>query len=153
MASTHPIPTALKIARNNPGHQTLNKNEPQPDTSDLTLPSELNLSDNAKKQWKIISKHLKNSGLLTVIDRPALAMYCEACARWVHANKELQKNGMVIIAQSGFPVQSPYLSISNKAFDQMKSLMVEFGMTPSSRSKVSATPIKIKAKENPYNSL
>lgn len=151
MAAAQPMPTALKIARNNPGKRPLNQNEPKPEESSLSLPRELMLSDAAKKHWKIIAKHLKNSGLLTVVDRPALAMYCEACARWVEANQHIQKNGMVIKSPGGFPVHSPYLSISYRAFDEMKKLMVEFGMTPSSRSKVSAAPTK--PKKNPYYNI
>ena len=51
----------------------------------------------------------------------------------------MAKDGLVIIAQSGFPVQNPYLQILNKAHDQMMKLLVEFGMTPAARTKVNAT--------------
>lgn len=33
---------------------------------------------------------------------------------------------------------NPYLSVANQAYGQMRAILVEFGMTPSSRSRVSA---------------
>jgi P27 family predicted phage terminase small subunit len=73
---------------------------------------------------------------MTDIDGAALAAYCQAWARWVEAEENLVKYGVVIKAPSGFPIQSPYLAIANKAMDQMTRLLVEFGMSPSSRSRV-----------------
>jgi phage terminase small subunit len=49
------------------------------------------------------------------------------------------KFGLVVKAQSGFPVQSPYLSIANQQSDRMLRLLIEFGCTPSSRSRVTVT--------------
>lgn len=39
-------------------------------------------------------------------------------------------------------MQSPFLAIANKAFEQMRAMLVEFGMTPSSRSRVHARPLE-----------
>jgi P27 family predicted phage terminase small subunit len=36
-------------------------------------------------------------------------------------------------------MQSPYLAILNKAIEQMRTFIVEFGMTPSSRARVTVT--------------
>ena len=41
---------------------------------------------------------------------------------------------------NGFPVQSPYLAVANRALEQMRSFLNDFGMTPASRSRVSAMP-------------
>ena len=35
---------------------------------------------------------------------------------------------------------NPYLSIANKAMDQMRRFLIEFGMTPSSRARVTTVP-------------
>jgi hypothetical protein len=52
------------------------------------------------------------------------------------------KYGDVILTpDKKFPVQSPYLAIANKAQEQMVKIMIEFGMTPSSRSRVHTTPL------------
>ncbi len=83
---------------------------------------------------------LLSLGLLTSIDRAALAAYCQAWGRWVEAEEALKKHGVVVRSPNGFPIQSPYLAIANKARDQMRSMLTEFGMSPSSRSRVVAEP-------------
>lgn len=44
---------------------------------------------------------------------------------------------MITITNSGYPVVSPWLNIANAAMKQMRAFLIEFGMTPSSRSRVS----------------
>jgi P27 family predicted phage terminase small subunit len=97
-------------------------------------PSELGLL--AKREWKRIAEQLSRLGLLTTIDRAALALYCDAYGRWLEAVASLQKYGTVIKSPSGFPVQSPYVAIANKAGEQVRLLLAEFGMSPASRTRV-----------------
>ena len=94
------------------------------------------LSDVAKAEWKRMGKMLLDAGLFTNLDGTALSTYCVAYGRWVEAEQALQEYGVVIKAPSGFPIQSPYLAISNKAMDQMIRLMGEFGLTPASRVRI-----------------
>ncbi len=96
------------------------------------------LSGEARKEWRRLGKRLIECGLFADVDAGALALYCRAWARRVEAEEQLTKYGTVIKAPSGFLVQSPYLAIANKAMDQMSRMLVEFGMSPSSRSRVSA---------------
>ena len=55
---------------------------------------------------------------------------------------------MLIKAPSGYPIVSPYMSIANKAMIEMRKWLIEFGMTPSSRSR-----INLPAKEKEDNPL
>lgn len=137
MQGRKPTPTALKIVRGNPGKRALPENEPTP-SKEIRMPDYL--SPEAAKHWPLVAEQLKDAGVLTAIDAAALALYCEAFARWRHANEQVVKFGPVVKAPSGFPVQSPYLAIANKAHEQMTKLLVEFGMTPSSRSRVTKAP-------------
>ena len=98
------------------------------------------LQGEARKEWRRIGRKLLACGLLTEIDGAALALYCQAWARWIEAEANLVRYGTVIKAPSGYPIASPYLSIANKAMDQMARLLVEFGMSPSSRSRVVVAP-------------
>lgn len=98
------------------------------------------LQGEARKEWKRLGKKLVTWRLMTEIDAGALALYCTAWARWVEAEEALAKYGTVIKSPSGYPVQSPYLAIANKAMDQMTRLLVEFGMSPSARSRVTPAP-------------
>ena len=60
-----------------------------------------------------------------------------AWSRWVHAEKQVQKHGAVVLSPNKqFPMKSPYLSVADQAMEQMRKLMVEFGLTPSSRSRI-----------------
>ena len=79
-------------------------------------------------------------GLLTSIDRTALALYCQAWGRWVEAEEALKQYGVMVKSPSGFPMQSPYLAVATKAMEQMRQLMAEFGMSPSSRTRLHVQP-------------
>jgi P27 family predicted phage terminase small subunit len=95
------------------------------------------LDDEAKAEWFRISKVLKNMGLLTLADRSALAAYCVAYSRWVETERMVKKFGMVVKSpEKGFPMKSPWLSIAEQSLETMRKFMVEFGLTPSSRSRI-----------------
>jgi len=130
-----PVPTQLKIIRGTDQPCRVKKNEPKPNDNRIYMP--FKLSPAASKQWTKIVKELKEAKLLTNIDTQALGMYCEAYATWMNAQKMIQTHGVVVKSKNGFPVQSPFFHVANKSFDQMKGLLIEFGMTPSARTRVS----------------
>jgi P27 family predicted phage terminase small subunit len=134
MRGRKPKPTTLKLLEGNPGKRPLNHHEPQPASDKPTCPS--HLSGEARKEWNRISKDLHQAGLLTRIDKTALAIYCQAWQRWVEAEENLKKVGPVVKSPSGYPVLNPFWSVANKAMSQMQKALVEFGMTPSSRSRI-----------------
>ena len=138
MAGRKPKPTHLKIISGNPGHRPLNKAEPKPKAATTRAPA--GLSKLARKHWAVVARQLTDAGILTELDKPALVLYCAAWARWREATLEVQKRGMLVKAPSGYPMQNPYLAIANKAFEQMQKMMAEFGMTPSSRSRIQIEP-------------
>jgi P27 family predicted phage terminase small subunit len=129
-----PKPTCLKILNGEPNKRRINFAEPKPSLKRPHCPSFL--SKEAKKEWRRIAPQLERSGVLSKIDGAALAAYCTAWARWVDAERILQKSGVLVKAPSGFPMQSPLLAIANKAMHQMVKILTEFGMTPSSRSRI-----------------
>lgn len=91
------------------------------------------LSQDARNEWRRIATPLYRAGVLTVFDRAALAAYCQAWARWVEAERRLAETPALIKAPSGYPVQSPWLSIANKQMELMNRYMGELGLTPSAR--------------------
>lgn len=133
-----PIPTQLKVVSGTLRKHRL-RNEVQPEAEIPPCPA--HLSAEAKKEWRSISRQLLTLGLLTRIDKAALAGYCQAWGNWVEATAELQK-GKVITAPSGYPMLSPWWSIANKANEQMRVYLTEFGLTPASRSRINAAPPK-----------
>src|SRR5713101_6600171 len=99
MRGRKPVPTTLKLLRGNPGKRPLNPDEPQPRVEIPPCPS--HLSTEAKKEWRRSAKLLAELGLLASIDRAALALYCEAWARWVQAEEALQTYGLMVKAPNG----------------------------------------------------
>ena len=80
-----PKPTAVKVLEGNPGKRSLNTAEPKPEKKAPRCPSWL--EDEAKKEWKRMSKQLEQLGILTEIDMAAFAGYCQAYARWKEAEE------------------------------------------------------------------
>lgn len=138
MRGRKPKPTALKLLEGNPGKRKLNPREAKPKAVAPTRPA--HVQGVARREWCRIVRELKALGLVTKIDRAALAAYCVAYGRWVEAEDQIREHGMVIVGSKGSLVRSPYLMIANKAMEQMRQLLIEFGMTPSSRSRVTITP-------------
>lgn len=137
MAGRKPTPTSLKQLNGNPGKRALNRKEPQ-FSEGATCPKHLTKA--AKAEWKRVSEELSAQGLLTTVDRAALAAYCASWARWVDAEENLQKFGAVIRSpKSGFPIQNPYVGVANTALDHLRKFASEFGMTPSSRSRINVS--------------
>ena len=91
------------------------------------------LSAAARKEWDRIAPALAEEGRLTTLDRPTLAIYCTAFTDWIAAIEALQSFGPVMKSPSGYPVQSPYVSIAAKHADTVIRLAAEFGLTPASR--------------------
>lgn len=143
------MPTKMKLLTGNRGKRPLNDQEPEPESRIPKKP--VVLQGNAATEWYRITKQLDKIGLISEIDRSALAAYCQVYARWCEAEKELRKSGMIITSPNGYPILNPYLSIVNKCLEQMKSYMAEFGMTPASRSRVKVGDKK--EKKNSFDDL
>ena len=136
-AGRKPKPTHLKLLAGNPGKRPLNESEPQPVPIEETPTPPAWMSGEARAKWALEFPKLVRNNMITDVDLTAFARYCQAFGRMVVAESMVAKQGDVMIAPSGFPIQNPYLAIANKAFEQMIKLETEFGMTPSSRSRVS----------------
>lgn len=134
-----PEPTALKRLKGNPGKRALNDSEPRPAATMPRCPS--HLQGEARAEWKRVAKTLHQSGLLTQVDRTALAIYCQAWARWVKAEAQVARHGEVVKSAAGNVMQNPYLSIANRAMKQMREMARELGMTPSARSQIKVQPL------------
>ena len=148
MAGRPPKPTHLKVLQGNPGKRVLNKAEPKPQPKAPPCPR--HLSKEARKEWRRISKELLQLGLLTAVDRAALAAYCQAWAHWVQAEEAMGAEGFKAVATTdkGYEHASPWIGIANNALKQMKAFLTEFGLTPASRSRVTVTKSEEK---DPYS--
>lgn len=133
MRGRKPKPTNLKLIQGNPGQRPLNDAEPQPKNEMPKCPA--HLTPEAAYHWEAIAPMLHRCGLLTELDGDALAAYCESYSRWVDAKEKIGKEPMMM-TPNGFPVMSPYWTVARQCHDQMLKLLAEFGMSPSSRSRI-----------------
>jgi P27 family predicted phage terminase small subunit len=75
---------------------------------------------------------------MTEIDEMAFAMLCHSWAEYLEASEKLRETGMLVKSPNGFPMMNPYLVIANTAVKKVRALLTEFGMSPSSRSRIAA---------------
>jgi P27 family predicted phage terminase small subunit len=125
----------MKLLTGNPGKRPMNMHEPKPEPAVPDCPAEL--GEVARREWDRLAGELGKLKLLTTLDRAALAAYCGAYALWAEATEAIQKYGTMVKSPSGYPIQSPYVSIANRQAEIMMRYASEFGFTPASRSRIS----------------
>lgn len=105
----------------------------------------------AKSEWARITPVLADLGLISKMDRAALAVYCQAYGRWRQAERKIAEAnaadpdgeaGLIGLTPSGYKQMSVWLQISNRAAEQMYKFLCEFGMTPSARSRVTPSDVQ-----------
>ena len=153
-----PLPANVHMLRGNPSKlpaaQLMDSLQPE-----IEIPGcPPHLLPEAKKEWKRITPELERYGLISKIDRAALALYCQAWARWVWAERELQRahgiaeekraaaeaagqvyeggDGYTLPTRNGHFTYSPHWVIANKAMEQVNKFLADFGMSPSARGRV-----------------
>lgn len=145
MKGRKPTPTKLKLLRGEKHKERINQGEPKPKAANLRCPNHLNKE--AKKYWKEEAPKLYRLGLLTEINRGPFELLCEAYGDWkiykamINEGKcpECGCGGIAIKTPNGSLQLSPLASMLNRAHDQYRRLCVEFGLTPSSISRISLT--------------
>ncbi len=134
------MPTNLKLLKGTLRKDRLVAGEPQPEILIPDVPE--HLSDLAKVEWGRVSQELATLGLVSRIDRAALAAYCECWSDWVDASRLCaSKDGQdrkVIKTAAGNFVENPYYSIKKRSAELMHKFLVEFGMTPAARTRIHA---------------
>lgn len=136
MAGRKPKPTKLKVLQGTFRTDRANKNEPMPDPCIPEAPD--HLSKEALIEWGRITNELKKLGLITNIDMVALAMYCQCWGRVIRYEKIVAEKGELYKTASGHIQISPAMCVLNKSMEQSHKFLTEFGLSPSSRTKVTA---------------
>jgi P27 family predicted phage terminase small subunit len=132
-----PKPTALKAFEGNRGKRPLNNNEPKPKVELLQCPYWLKKDRLAYNEWKRIIPELYLLGLSTNVDRTALELYCSQYSIYRQAMEIIRKAGLTTNnIRDGFKA-IPEVAIAREAAKTIKALCIEFGLTPSSRSRIS----------------
>jgi P27 family predicted phage terminase small subunit len=145
MATPKPTPTVLKLIRGNPGKRAINTNEPKPPRGIPKCPAHLDTK--AKTAWKKLCQRLDQMGVLTLADEYALEILCSVYARIRDLQKAVKLYGATTYettSTAGDLTVKAYPEVSQleKAESLFKSYLTEFGLTPSSRTKLEVTDKK-----------
>lgn len=109
------------------------------------------LSREAKAEWKRIVPELARLELLKTVDRAALTVYVETWATYVEAIREARRGGMSIETESGAVKRNPAIAASHEAAALLRGMAQEFGLTPSSESKLGLLSRHGDLDENPFS--
>lgn len=139
-AGRKPKPNNLKLLTGNPGKRPINVHTFSPASEIPPCPAVL--KGEARKEWKRITEELHQYHMIGKVDRGLLSMLCTTWARYVEAEEMIEKaarngaSGLFVKTPNGFPVQSPWVAVSNKAIETYKGLCAEFGLSPAARVRV-----------------
>lgn len=154
MSGPKATPTALKLIKGNPGKRPINKTEPKPKQGARVPAPPPELGKRAKAEWRRIAKELHDMGVLTRIDTKTLANYCQAYDDMMTARGQLDLWNMnhpdqinVLKTMGGMIRTHPLVSQLRDHRKDMMAFAAEFGLTPSSRSKVTTNK---QARENEW---
>jgi P27 family predicted phage terminase small subunit len=143
-----PMPANVHALRGNPSKKPVGEllGELRPPVVVPDAPGYL--SGVARAEWERISEELRALGLVAKVDLAMLAMYCVAYGRWVEAEQRIADEnlasadgagGLVDVTPNGYRLQSVWIQISKQAQEQLARYAAAFGMSPSARSRVTAS--------------
>lgn len=147
-----PKPTALKALEGNAGKRPLDLTAGVNPKIEIPTPPR-HLGKEARKEWLRITPLLEELGLISGLDRAALALYCQAAGRL--AELETAFNGKVAllvakgvdyadavyecsysVTPSGYAQQSVIVQLIGKHREQLNRYLMHFGLSPAARGRV-----------------
>ena len=147
MSGPPKTPTHLRLVRGNPSKRPINKNEPQPPKGVPPVPKHF---DKQGKYWfKRMAEELDAIGVISQLDARALELLVEAYTEYRHHCETLDREGYTYAVYSDNDADEgkkreirmikphPAAMMKADAWKRLRAMLAEFGMTPSSRSKVS----------------
>lgn len=99
------------------------------------------LSEEAHKVWAEFSPHLISMGMLTSVDAPDFAIWCQAYADWLELSVLLNakpKSAWTFTTATGYTAPIPQVAMRDKAWAIVKAIGPRFGMNPSARAGIEA---------------
>lgn len=149
-----PKPLALRVLEGNAGKRPLNLADGVNPKIEIPAPPR-HLSREARKEWKRITPLLEELGLISGLDRTALALYCQAAGRLAEleeafngqVNRLMDQRGLDYpdavyeashaVTPSGYAQQSVMVQLIKSHREQVNRYLQHFGMSPAARGRVS----------------
>jgi P27 family predicted phage terminase small subunit len=133
-----PKPSSLKRLQGNPGRRPLPTGEPKPKT-EAKRPWGLGKGEQ-RKFWDEHAAELERMKLLTGVDVPAFRLMAEHYAFAVQAARKLHERGDLTVEGREGPKKHPLVQVLRDNSQMFKSYAAEFGLTPSSRTRLQLPP-------------
>ncbi len=138
MRGRKPTPTHLKVLAGNPGKRPMNDDEPEATSGIPPVP--IHMTEDEQAAWKKLGEQLNAAGVLTNLDAMAFEILVRAYVRVVDAARKVAEHGPVWMEKGDSKIPkfaySPYWAMQNKEEKKLIALLAEFGLTPSSRTRV-----------------
>jgi P27 family predicted phage terminase small subunit len=142
-----PKPTALRLLDGD-RESRINRNEPIPRGLPPQCPEDA--ADDVRAVWDYTVRELDHMNLAFACDRDALRAYCEAVVSHRKACQILAKSPILVRGAKGNMVRNPALAAQHAAANTLRLLAVEFGLTPSARSRIEHREADSGADDNPF---
>jgi P27 family predicted phage terminase small subunit len=146
MRGRKPLPRATKIIRGT-FRSCRDLPAPEPARVELVPAPPAGLGAHGKALWRSLAEELVAKGLLTVLDLATLEVLCSAFQVYKECSDAIYRPGgrkRTLAAYMRTRTQQTALELSTMraAFGTYKSLMAEFGLSPSSRTRLHVAPPK-----------
>lgn len=96
------------------------------------------LDEEALRMWNKLVPELSRLGLLTVVDLEALSAACISWSIAIKATEAIKAEGIIVPDGAGRVHKHPAIQILRDSLATFKAFAAEFGLTPSSRTRLSA---------------
>lgn len=132
-----PVPTAVKNLRGTTRPDRGSTNEPKVNALEEVPDAPDWLNAWAKDEWAIVIAWLMTIKMIGTIDLSIVAAYCQQMGIFRESEDMLKVPGSrVITTDKGYEMPSAWVTIGNKALMQALKIATEYGLTPSSRSRI-----------------
>lgn len=141
MRGRKPAPTHLKILRGNPGKRKLPTAEPH--GAQLCVKPPAHLSDESKVHWSYFAELLRCA---EATDAAALELLCNLYVDYHALRKVIDEEGRTATSDTKYGKcikAHPAVAQLNQVVSQFRGVLAEFGMTPSSRTKVKTAAVDV----------
>lgn len=112
------------------------------------------LSPNAKLVWDYLMEQYKDTQILSLLDVPGLAIYCDHYAMYLEADALFVEGGrqLCVENQRGQLAENPLLSIKRKNMAAMRAWAAGLGLTPCDRLRLAGL-VKKDEEKNEFDAI
>jgi P27 family predicted phage terminase small subunit len=92
------------------------------------------MTPGARKHFRRLAKLLDRMGIIAEVDGMSLRLLAESYDTYITAGEKLAAHGLIAKTTNGNVIQSPFLAIRNRAWEQIVKLAGSFGLHPEARN-------------------